>query len=159
MNYQLAQINIAKMLAPIDDPIMADFVANLDRIYELAYQWDGFIWIYKPEENNEVSLTIFDDEFLITNLSVWNNAEALYQYVYQSAHGEIFKRRKEWFAKMPEMYLALWYIPEGHKPTADEARERLLYLREHGETPYAFSFKKRFTVEEAIEFENVNFKK
>lgn len=152
MNYQLAQINIAKMLAPIDDLLMADFVANLDRIYELAYQWEGFIWIYKPEENNGLSLTIFDDEFLITNLSVWSNLETLYQYVYQSAHGEIFKRRKEWFAKMPEMYLALWYIPIGHKPTANEARERLLYLRENGETPYAFSFKKRFTQEEAHNF-------
>jgi hypothetical protein len=79
MNYQLARINIAKMLAPIDDPIMANFVANLDCIYELAYRWDGFIWIYKPEENNGASLTIFYDEFLITNLSVWSNAETLHQ--------------------------------------------------------------------------------
>jgi hypothetical protein len=156
MNYQLAQINIAKMFGAIHDPVMADFVANLDRIYELAYQWKGFIWIYKPEENNGTALTIFDDVFLITNLSVWSSTETLYQYVYQSAHGEIFKRRKEWFAKMPEMYLALWYIPEGYKPTADEARERLLYLRNHGETPYAFSFKKKFTEEEAEDYEVIN---
>lgn len=143
MKYQLAQINIAKMLAPADDPIMADFMANLERIYEVAFAWDGFIWIYKTEENNNQSLRLFDDDFLITNLSVWASTDALFDYVYKSDHVEIFKRRKEWFEKIPEIYMALWYVPEGHKPTADEAKERLLYLRQHGETPYAFSFKKR----------------
>ena len=157
MEYQLAQINIAKMVASINDPIMADFVANLDRIYELAYQWDGFIWIYKPEENNNQSLCIFDDDFLITNLSVWASAEVLFDYVYKSDHVEIFKRRKEWFEKIPEIYMALWYIPAGQKPTPDEARDRLLYLRQHGETPYAFSFKKRFTPQEAVSYNRLNF--
>jgi hypothetical protein len=157
MNYQLAQINIAKMLAPANDPIMADFMANLERIYDVAFTWDGFIWMYKPEENNNQSLRIFDDDFLITNLSVWASAEVLFDYVYKSDHVEIFKRRKEWFEKIPEIYMALWYIPAGQKPTPDEARDRLLYLRQHGETPYAFSFKKRFTSQEAIAYNHINF--
>jgi hypothetical protein len=157
MEYQLAQINIAKMLAPANDPIMADFMANLERIYDVAFTWDGFIWMYKPEENNNQSLRIFDDDFLITNLSVWASAEVLFNYVYKSDHVEIFKRRKEWFEKIPEIYMALWYIPAGQKPTPDEARDRLLYLRQHGETPYAFSFKKRFTSQEAIAYNHINF--
>jgi len=80
-------------------------------------------------------------------MSVWENADALFQFVYQSQHTEYVKRRKEWFEKMPEMYMALWYVPAGHVPIVQEAVERLNYLRKHGETPHAFSFRKRFTVE------------
>ena len=79
-------------------------------------------------------------------MSVWENAEALFQFVYQSNHVEILKRRKEWFEKMSEMHMALWYIPAGNLPTVAEATERLTYLRNNGETPFSFSFKKRFTL-------------
>lgn len=150
MEFHLAQINIAKMLAPIDSPVMAGFVANLDNINALAERSDGFVWRLKDDSNNATSIKIFDDDFLIVNLSVWKNTDALFQFVYQSGHVEIFKRKKEWFERMPEMHMVLWYVPAGHLPTVDEAIERLTYLRSNGETPVAFSFKKRFTVEEAI---------
>jgi Domain of unknown function (DUF3291) len=141
MEFYLAQINIAKMLAPIDSPVMADFVANLDNINTLAENSKGFVWRLRDESNNATAIKIFDDNFLIVNMSVWENREALFQFVYQSDHAEIFKRRKEWFEKMREMHMAQWYIPAGHLPTIAEAIERLNYLRNHGETPFSFSFK------------------
>ena len=152
MKYHLAQLNIGKILAPIDSPVMAEFVANLDPINSLAEKSPGFVWRLKDDSNNATSIKVYDDDFIIVNMSVWENADALSQFVYQSQHTEYVKRRKEWFVKMPEMYMALWYVPAGHAPTVQEAIDRLNYLRKHGETPYAFSFKKRFTVEEASGF-------
>lgn len=148
MEFHVAQVNIAKMLAPIESPVMAGFVANLDIINALAEKSEGFAWRLKEENNNATAVKIFDDDFLIINMSVWENTESLFQFTYQSNHAGIFKRRKEWFSKLAEMHMALWYIPKGHLPTVAEAIERLTYLRSHGETPFSFSFKKRFTVEE-----------
>jgi hypothetical protein len=148
MEFYLAQVNIAKMLSPIDSTVMAGFVANLDAINALAEESEGFIWRLKDEGNNATSIRIFDDEFLIVNMSVWENVPALSRFVYKSGHVEIFKRRKEWFGKMTEMHMALWYVPAGHLPDVKEALERLDHLRTHGETPFSFSFKKSFTAEE-----------
>lgn len=138
------------MLAPIDSPVMADFVANLDPINTLAESSGGFIWRLKEENNNATSIKVYDDDFIIVNMSVWKDVDSLFKFAYQSNHVEIFKRRKEWFEKMPEMHMALWYVPEDKMPSALDAVERLNHLRKNGETPYAFSFRKRFTPEEAI---------
>ena len=152
MEFYLAQINIAKMLGPIDSEIMADFVANLDNINQLAESSNGFAWRLKDDTNNATSIKIFDDDFLIVNMSVWKDLESLFDFVYKSNHVEIFKHRKEWFEKMQDMHMALWFVPAGHQPGVAEAIERLQYLRNNGETPYSFSFKKRFTAEDASNF-------
>lgn len=154
MNYHLAQVNIAKMLAPLDSPVMADFVANLDRINALAESSAGFVWRLKDEGNEATSIKIYNDDFLIVNMSVWESVELLFQYVYQSNHVEIFKRRKEWFENMKEMHMAFWYLPEGAIPTVADAQERLDHLRKHGETPFSFTFKKKFSVEEFNDYTN-----
>jgi hypothetical protein len=152
MNFYLAQINIAKMKAPIDSPIMAEFVANLDKINTIAESSKGFIWRLKDDTNNATSIKVYDDEFLIVNMSVWENTDALFNFVYQSDHVEIFKKRKAWFEHMKEMHMALWYVPETTMPTVGEAVERLDFLRSHGESPRSFTFRNKFTIEESIEF-------
>ncbi len=152
MKYELAQINIGRILGPIDGPIMAEFVANLDRINALADGSKGFIWRLKDESNSATSISPFEDDYIIVNMSVWSSLDDLFEFTYQSAHVEIFKRRKEWFSKMTDMHMAFWYIPEGSIPTVEEAKERLAYLNKHGETPYAFTFKGRFSAEEAINY-------
>ncbi|WP_299899557.1 DUF3291 domain-containing protein [uncultured Aquimarina sp.] len=152
---QLAQVNIAEMLAPINDPIMADFVNNLDRINELAEKSDGFVWRLKGDEGNATAITVFDNLFLIINMSVWESMQDLFNFTYQSAHVEILKRKKEWFHKMPRMHMAFWYVEDGHEPSPTEAKERLYYLQEHGETPYAFSFKSKFTPEDATNYQKL----
>ncbi|GAA3515866.1 DUF3291 domain-containing protein [Aquimarina addita] len=152
---QLAQINIAEMLAPIDDPIMKDFVNNLDRINQLAEESNGFMWRLTGEDDNATAITVFDNVFLIINMSVWENTETLYDFVYKTAHREILQRKKEWFHKLPRMHMAFWYIESGHHPTPEEAKERLYYLQEHGETPYAFTFKSKFTAEDSLQYKKV----
>ncbi|NJB70451.1 hypothetical protein GGR42_000913 [Saonia flava] len=151
-NHHLAQVNIAKMLVPLDSPIMADFVNNLDRINAIADQSEGFVWRMTGEEDNATAISVFEDKFLIINLSVWESLDTLFKYVYKSDHIEIFKRKKEWFSKISEMHMAFWYIEEGVVPTSKDAKERLLYLNQHGETPYAFTFKNKFTVEELLRY-------
>lgn len=148
-NYNLAQVNIAQLLNPIDHPTMAGFVANLDRINEIAEGYQGFVWRLKGDENNATALRVFEDDFLIINMSVWESREALFDYVYQSAHVEVLKRKKEWFSNMKNMHMALWYVPQGHFPTPQEAKERLRYYNTNSATPYAFGFKHEFTAAEA----------
>ncbi|MFD0861247.1 DUF3291 domain-containing protein [Sungkyunkwania multivorans] len=144
----LAQLNIARMLAPIDSLVMKDFVDNLDRINALADKSDGFVWRLKGESENATAIRVFEDDFLIINMSVWKDRNALFEYVYASDHVEVFRRKKEWFSNMKEMHMALWFVEEGHVPSPEEAKKRLKYLRQHGETPYAFSFKSKFTPED-----------
>lgn len=142
--YHIAQINIARMLAPLDDPIMHGFVSNLDRINALAEATPGFVWRLKGDEGNATASRIFEDDYIIINMSVWESIDALFDYTYKSAHVEIFRQRRDWFKAMKDVYFALWWIPAGHTPTPQEARARLEHLREHGATPHAFTFKKRF---------------
>lgn len=142
--YHLAQINIARMLAPIDDPIMQDFVNQLPAINALAEQSPGYVWRLQSEAGDATSIKVYDDDMIIVNLTVWENLDALRHYVYKSAHSGVMRDRKRWFEKFEGPYYAMWWIPEGHIPTTEEAKQRLEHLRTHGETNYAFSFKKEF---------------
>jgi len=141
----LAQLNIAHAIAPMDSPIMVDFVNNTDRINALAEKSPGFIWRLTDDQGeNAYSIQVFDDPAMLTNMSVWKDRESLFNYVYSTDHVEIFKRKKEWFSKLKGMHMVLWYIEEGHIPTLAEGKERLEYLQKHGETEYAFTFKSKY---------------
>lgn len=139
--YQLAQLNIAHLAAPIDSPVLADFVASLDRVNALADDSPGFVWRLQTEDGNATAIRPFGDDMLV-NMSVWENVEALHSYVYKSAHAEVMRRRKEWFEKTREVYMVLWWVPTGHRPSLAEAEAKLMALREHGPSPDAFTFRK-----------------
>jgi hypothetical protein len=141
--HQLAQLNIARMKAPLDSPLMADFVANVDRINALAEQAEGFIWRLKDDSGSATSIRAFGDD-VIVNLSVWKDVAALSDYAFKSAHVEILRRRREWFQHMAEASAVLWWIPEGHAPSLIEAKQRLDHLQKFGATPHAFTFKQPF---------------
>jgi len=143
-NFHLAQINIGRILAPIDDPIMAEFVAQLTAINALADATPGFVWRLQTESGDATSIRIYEDDRIAVNMSVWESVDALREYAYKSAHAGVMRDRKRWFEKFDGPYIALWWIPAGHKPTPQEGKERLDYLREHGESAYAFSFKNIF---------------
>jgi hypothetical protein len=151
MAYHLAQFNIGRMLAPVESPIMADFVNNLEYINTIADQTPGFVWRLKSDNGNATSIKIYEDDLIIINMSVWESIETLHQYVYASEHVNFFRRRKAWFERM-KVYMTLWWIPAGHIPTPQEAQERLAYMEAHGVTPYAFTFKERFTAQEALAY-------
>ena len=141
--YELAQLNIAIMKEPLESPGMADFVANLDRINALADASAGFVWRLQTEEGDASALRPLGNETLV-NMSVWRDTESLNQYVYQSAHVEIMRRRKEWFSRMREAYVVLWGVRGGHRPTVAEAIEKLERLRADGPTAAAFTFRNAF---------------
>ena len=151
----LAQVNIAKRLAHMDDPIMQGFINNIDKMNALADSSDGFIWRLQDEDKDEAG-RVFQVDSLLINMSVWENLDALFNYTYNSGHVEIFKRKKEWFSKMKMMHMAFWYIPEGYEPTLQDSKERLEYLNTHGDTPYAFSFKSKFTLEDALTYKQLS---
>ena len=141
--FELAQLNIALMKEPLDSPVMADFVANLERINALAENAPGFIWRLQTDDGDATSLRPLGDDILI-NISVWQDVAALSAYVYGAGHVEIMRRRKEWFDKMREAHLVLWWVPKGHRPTEAEAIARLKELRAPGPTCDAFTLRDAF---------------
>jgi len=141
----IAQFNISKQLAPLDAPLMRDFVASLDRINRLADSSDGFVWRLHDESGNATAIRAFEDRSIIFNLSVWRSIDALWRFVYHTQHAHVLERRREWFAEMSVYNYVLWAIPEGHRPTVEEAKARLRHLQEFGETEYAFTFTRRLT--------------
>lgn len=142
--FQIAQVNIGRIRAPLDDPLLAGFVANLERINELADSSPGFVWRLKTESGDATALRPYDDDRILVNLSVWANPEDLREFVYRSAHAAVMRQRKSWFERFDGMYYALWWVPAGHIPSVDEAKSRLAHLRTHGESAHAFSFAKLF---------------
>ena len=142
--YHLAQLNVGIIKEPLESPVMADFVNNLDRINTLAEASPGFVWRLQTEEGNATALRPTEDENFLVNMSVWEDADSLSQFVFKSAHVEIMRRRREWFERMVDAYLVLWWVPKGHVPTVDEALAKLARLREHGPSPEAFTFRTAF---------------
>ena len=145
-HYQLAQINVARIRAAFADPIMAEFVVNLKPINELADGSRGFVWRFQTEEGDATAIRPYDDDRIIINLSVWEDLNSLRAFVYQSAHNSIMKRRREWFDRLTDAYVALWWVPRGHRPTIAEGVERMEHLKRHGPSSMAFTFRQFFSV-------------
>jgi hypothetical protein len=142
MTWHLAQLNIGRLRAPVDDPATADFMANLDPINALAEVSPGFVWRLQTEAGNATSIRAFPgDDLMILNMSVWESIESLGDFVYRSAHTPFLRRRGEWFDRLSEAYLVLWWVPAGTVPTVDEALTRLQHLRIFGPAPEAFTFR------------------
>jgi hypothetical protein len=140
----LAQLNIGRLRAPLDDPSVADFRDNLDRINAVAEASPGYVWRLQDEGGNATSFNPFDDDLTIINLTVWESIDALADFTYRSGHTSFLRRRREFFEVPSQPILCLWWIPEGTIPTIDDAIARLEHLRTHGPTPWAFTFRQRY---------------
>ena len=147
--YELAQLNVGVIRAPMDSPVMADFAANLDRINALAEATPGFAWRLQSDSGNATDIRPFENPNLLLNMSIWRDVAALSAYVYRSEHVAIMRRRREWFEPMDQAYLVLWWVPAGHQSTVAEAVARLQLLREQGPTPEAFTFGEAFAAPDA----------
>jgi Domain of unknown function (DUF3291) len=150
MDYVLAQVNIGRLLAPLDSPAIAGFVAALDPVNAVADAAPGFVWRLQTEDGNATALRAFEDDAagagggILINMSVWESAEALGAFVYGQAHLTVLRQRRTWFERMTDAYTALWWVPGGHIPTIAEAQDRVRHLRLHGPTAYAFTLKAHF---------------
>ncbi len=142
--YHLAQYNIAWIVAPLDSPAMADFTDNIAAINQLAEQAPGFIWRHQTEDGDSTAIRVRDDDQIIINFSVWQDAESLFQFAFYSGHVDYYRRRNEWFTHEDEPYAVLWWVPAGHAPTVEEAEAKLAELKRNGVSQAAFTFKKRF---------------
>ncbi|NNE26381.1 MAG: DUF3291 domain-containing protein [Saprospiraceae bacterium] len=140
----LAQVNIARMKDSIDSPVMKGFVDALDEINAIADASPGFIWRLQGEEENATAIRVFEDDYLIINMSVWQDRDSLFNFVYKSDHLNVYLRKKEWFHAMSQMHMALWYVSEGHYPSPEEGKQKLEHLRMYGESLEAFTFKSKY---------------
>ncbi|MGW8883998.1 DUF3291 domain-containing protein [Streptomyces sp. NPDC055749] len=143
-SHELAQVNIARLKFPLDSPELKDFMDGLDPVNAVADAADGFVWRLESDSGNATDVAVFGDAWLIVNMSVWRDADALTTFMYAGRHRELMARRREWFAPVEEAMTVLWWVPAGIRPTVADAEKRLLHLREHGPTDEAFTLRKRF---------------
>jgi hypothetical protein len=152
MDFYLSQLNVGRLLHPLDHPNIAEFVQGLDSINELADTSKGFIWRLKTESGNatDVQHPWSADPFMLVNMSVWETPEDLKDFVYRSGHLDYYLKRAEWFEKPSQAHYVLWWVPAGHIPSLIEAQQRLEHYRQHGATPYAFWFGKLFPAQREV---------
>jgi hypothetical protein len=142
--WHLAQINIGRLAAPQDDPRVRPFIEALDQINALAEQSPGFVWRLTGDGNDAMDVRYAPDPLLAVNMSVWRDAESLFDYVYKSAHTPFMARRREFFERFDGVYQALWWVRAGHRPTVEEGISKLWLIERFGPSPQAFTFKARF---------------
>jgi hypothetical protein len=141
---RLAQVNVARMRAGPDSPVMAGFMAAADPMYRIAEDSPGFVQRLRGAGGHVPTCQDAQQGWLIVNVSVWSSYEALHRFVYRSHHGGLLRRRGEWFLPTPQPSTALWWVADGHEPGLDEAQARLAVLRREGPSPRAFSLRRRF---------------
>ena len=148
--HHLAQLNVGTFKFSLDDPRAHGFTSMLDTLNAVADNAPGFVWRLVEDGGNDATAirTPLGDDVLV-NLSVWENRDALWDYVYRSGHLDMLRRRSEWFQRPTAPFQVMWWIPAGHVPTVDEAVERLELLREQGPTPHAFGFRDTYLPEDA----------
>jgi hypothetical protein len=147
--WQLAQINVAPLVAPEGEPRVTGFFAQLDEVNALAEASPGFVWRLKGEGNNATDLQPTPDPLLIVNMSLWQSADLLFDYVYRSEHVGVMRRRREWVERYEGAFQALWWVAGGHEPGVDEGLARLWMLDRYGSSANAFTFKAQFPAPDA----------
>lgn len=135
----VAQINIGTMVAPTDDPAVAEFMDNLDRVNAIADEAPGFVWRLQTDEGNATDIHVFPNPLELVNMSVWETVDDLKAYVYRTEHVEFFRRRAEWF-EADAKRVALWHVAVGDNADLDDAVRRVEFVERSGVTPYAFGF-------------------
>ena len=139
MAHHLAQLNVARAKAPVDDPSMAEFMNALDHVNALAEASPGYVWRLQDDAGNATAIRPFDDPTILVNLTVWESLETLKAFAYKGEHGDYFRRRAEWF-ESEGRGVVLWWVEAGHLPDTTEALSRLALLRANGPGPLAFTF-------------------
>jgi hypothetical protein len=141
--HHLAELNIGRLVAPTDDPRVAEFMAALDRVNGLGRRMPGFVWMMEgsgePGRGNTEN-NIGDDPQMVANLTVWESVETLENFVWNTVHRQFYERRREWFEVLGAMHFVMWWVPAGHRPTLDEGLARLEHLRAQGDSDFAFGW-------------------
>ena len=141
--YHLAELNVGRLLAPTDDPRVAEFMAALDRVNGMGKRMPGFVWMMEGSGepgtgNTEAKLK--GDAQCVSNLTVWENVATLENFVWNTVHRTFYERRQEWFEVLGKMHFVMWWVPVGHQPTLDEALVKLALKQENGDSDQAFGW-------------------
>ena len=142
--YDIAQLNVARAVAPLDSPTLAPFMERLDEINLIAEQSPGFRWRLQGESGNATDLRVGDDPLVIVNLTTWETVDDLFAFTYRTDHKTVFARRFDWFERWDGPSTVLWWQPARTTPDLEDAFGRLAFLAERGPTAAAFTFKRRF---------------
>lgn len=139
----LAELNVGRLLAPTNDPRVAEFMNALDRVNGLGKRMPGFVWMMEgsgaPGTGNTEAKIAGDPQY-VSNLTVWENVETLEAFVWNTVHRQFYERRRAWFEVLGQMHFVMWWVPAGHKPSLAEALERLELLTTKGDTDDAFGW-------------------
>ncbi len=135
----LAEFNIARIRYPLDDPRMAEFVDNVDRVNRLAEKIEGFVWRLQDDSGHAMNMRVYDDPAILPNLTLWETSQALERFVWQTLHGRFYRRREDWFVPI-DTPLVMWWLPAGKRPTMAEGVARRDYLIANGPGAYAFGW-------------------
>jgi hypothetical protein len=151
--YQLAQVNVARLLAPLDSAQLAGFVDALDEVNADADRAPGFVWRLQNDDGNATSIVAFEWDIagaagIIVNLSVWESFESLRSWVYGDPHRTVLRQRRKWFEPMVESAVAMWWVPNGHQPSTTEAEQKVRELRRNGPSSVVFDFRHPVTTPE-----------
>jgi Domain of unknown function (DUF3291) len=136
----LAELNIARLKYPLDDPRVAEFADNLARVNAVADRSDGFVWRLQDDSGDATSIHAFDDPMVIVNMTVWQSAEHLERFVWNTVHKQFYAKRAEWFELMQAQHFVMWWVDEGHVPDLAEAKARLDHLDANGDSDFAFGW-------------------
>jgi hypothetical protein len=149
VRFELAQVNIGRLVEPLDHAQLADFVALLEPVNAAADGAPGFVWRLQTDDGDATSIRAFEWDAggsagVIVNMSVWSGVDELAAFVFGAMHREVLRRRREWFHRMSEAYTVCWWVPAGHRPTTEEAEDRIRNLRTNGPNPQAFTLRERY---------------
>ena len=143
MTMHLAELNVGRLLAPTDDPRVAEFMENLDRVNGLGKRMPGFVWMMEgsgePGQGNTQAKIEGDPQY-VSNLTVWEDVASLETFVWKTVHKQFYDRRADWFEVLGKMHFVMWWAPAGHRPTLDEALAKLAQKQENGDSDAAFGW-------------------
>ena len=137
----LAEVNVARLKAPLGDPLVAPFEEALDRINALSERMDGFVWRFVDDSGGATDTKVLDDSMVIYNASIWRDVASLERFVWGTVHARFFERRAEWFQVMDTVHFAMWWVPPDTTFSPAEATDRLAHLQKQGPTDRAFGWK------------------
>ena len=154
MSFEIAQVNVSRLLAPLDSTLLAPFVSALDEVNAEGDRAPGFVWRLQTESGNATDVEGFgwdvaESHGVIVNLTTWSNVQSLSDFIFSGRHLEIMRRRREWFHPVVEATTALWWVPVGIRPTVVEAEDRVQHLRSHGPTERAFTLRRHYPAPDA----------
>jgi hypothetical protein len=136
----LAQLNVGRAVDQLDSPRLAEFMGALDRVNAIAERSPGFVWRLKSDSGNATDIKVSDDPLFIINMSVWETAQHLEQFVWNTVHAKVYEKKANWFEAKTAPHFVMWFVPAGHIPTPEEAMARLEHLTTHGASDHAFGW-------------------